>query len=666
MAKLKMQKLRIAALRKDRKAVLERLQRLGAVEPNSAASDEVLQHPDTSQQQAQLEDAIKSIELSLGVLEQYVPEKKPFLSGYRPRRIITGEDYEQVRERSKEILGICSNIAKWHKQIGENEAENIRAQTRIDQLEPWLGLDIPLGFKGTAATKTLIGTMPPLQDSSELLAALAAECPEVDALDVELVGSTNEASCVVVMCMRSQRTEVENALRGMGFARLTDRDKKTPDEICAQLREETAARNEESERLKEKIAESADSRRDMQNLLDSWTMRLEKYQAIEQLSGGENVFILEGWCLAKEYDRVAAEMEKLGAYCEKAEPQKGDTEPVALKNNAFTEGGAPILEMFSLPSKSDVDPTGLMAFFYYILFGVMLGDAAYGLLIAIATGAVLLFLRPEAPQRKMMKLFCFSGISAIFWGVLFGSYFGDLPNTIAKTFFGATENVINPVWFDPIGEPMTMFVVSLVIGGIHVLTGLVVGVVASLKNKDVGAAIFDYLAWLTLIISIIGWALLSMVELPFAVPPVLSKVFLGILIASVAAILLMNGRSSKNFIVRIMKGAYALYGITSYLSDFMSYSRVLALGLATGVISQVFNRMATMVGGSGNPVAIVLMIIVLIVGHVFNIGISLIGCYVHTCRLQYVEFFGKFYEGGGKAFSPLAANTKYFKFKEEN
>ena len=128
----------------------------------------------------------------------------------------------------------------------------------------------------------------------------------------------------------------------------------------------------------------------------------------------------------------------------------------------------------------------------------------------------------------------------------------------------------------------------------------------------------------------------------------------------------MNGRSSKNFVVRIMKGAYALYGITSYLSDFMSYSRVLALGLATGVISQVFNRMASMVGGSGNPIAIVLMILVLVVGHVFNIGISLIGCYVHTCRLQYVEFFGKFYEGGGKAFSPLAVNTKYFKFKEEN
>ena len=141
---------------------------------------------------------------------------------------------------------------------------------------------------------------------------------------------------------------------------------------------------------------------------------------------------------------------------------------------------------------------------------------------------------------------------------------------------------------------------------------------------------------------------------------------------SILLILFMTGRSSRSFGKRVAKGAYALYGITSYLSDFMSYSRLLALGLATGVISQVFNMMASMVAnmlvskGMGGTIAgAVLMAIICVIGHAFNLGISLIGCYVHTNRLQYIEFFGKFYEGGGREYTPLSANTKFFKFREE-
>jgi len=138
----------------------------------------------------------------------------------------------------------------------------------------------------------------------------------------------------------------------------------------------------------------------------------------------------------------------------------------------------------------------------------------------------------------------------------------------------------------------------------------------------------------------------------------------GMAIVGAVGILLMSGRRKKNnWGLRLALGAYDLYGLTSWLSDVLSYSRLLALGLATGVIASVFNQMGSMFGGG--VLGAIIFIIVFIIGHAFNIGINLLGAYVHTCRLQYVEFFGKFFEGGGKEFHPFRSNTKYVEVKEE-
>ncbi len=665
MAKQKMQKLRIAARRCDRKRVLERLQRLGAVEPRQVPDDDVLRRLDTAAQRAQFEDAIKSIETALGILQEYSPEQKPFLSGYRPRKEISGEEYKLVLERSSDTMRACEKIIQWHKEIGELRAEDIRCQTRIDLLQPWLGLDIPLGCRSTGSTAVFIGTLPNIPDAAALLAGLAQRCPEVEALEPEVISVQGEVTFASVICLKRDRQAVENALRSMGFAQTSESGEEAPVQIIERLRGEMEQRKADVERLRERIINAAGERTQMQYLADCYRMREEKYRAIEQLGSGDSVFVLEGWTVASDYDRVAAEMEKLGAYCEPIEPEKREEAPVALKNNAFTEGGAPVLEMFSLPSAGDIDPTPIMSFFYYLLFGIMLGDAVYGLIMVLATGFVLARLKPEKGQRRSMKMFFFSGLFSIFWGILFGSYCGDLPNVIAKTFFGATGNVVTPILLDPIGEPMTMLYLSVGLGVAHIFTGLLMGAAASLKNRDIAAAIFDYLAWVTMVGGVIAWALLTMIDLPFEVPQIVPKIILGVVIASVIGILIMNGRSSKNLFKRLAKGAYALYGVTSYLSDILSYSRILALGLATGVISQVFNQMGSMVGAAGGVLGVLGMTVVCIIGHAFNIGISLIGCYVHTCRLQYIEFFGKFYEGGGKGFEPLSANTKSFKFEEE-
>ncbi|MBQ9993273.1 MAG: hypothetical protein IJP17_00995, partial [Clostridia bacterium] len=591
MAKLKMQKIRIIAMRERRKAVLERLQRIGMLEPEQIAPDDILRSVDTSQQRAIFENTLRTINDALAAIDKYSPEKSSLLSSFSARADISEEEYSAVIEQRDENLRLCEGVVRRRKRIDELKAENVRLQTRIDSLVPWLSLDIPMTVRETDRAAVIIGTLPSQTDREGVLSGIAAQCPDVDGIEVETVGSGAEMTCIVVICLKEDRDAVEGALRSMGLARPLEISKAPPRECSATLQGRIDERLCEIAKLEGEIAQAAEKRTQIKYLSDYFTMRLEKYRIIEQLGSGDSVFVIEGWTTEESCRAISDAVQELGGYCECIEAGEDEEPPVVLRNNRFTEGGEPVVSMFALPSKRDVDPTGIMAIFYYILFGLMLGDAAYGLIMVAATLFVLLKLKPEAGQRKSMKLFLFSGVSAVIWGFVFGSFFGDLPNVIAKSFFGATENVFTPLWFDPITNPMTMMYFSLGVGIVHIVSGLVMGIITALRNKDVVAAISDYGSWLLLLLSIIGLALPMLLgdSLPFALPPVTSKIFLELIVAAVLIIIFMTGRESRSPVKRVLKGAYNLYGATSYLSDVLSYSRLLALGLATGVISQVVN-----------------------------------------------------------------------------
>ncbi len=251
---------------------------------------------------------------------------------------------------------------------------------------------------------------------------------------------------------------------------------------------------------------------------------------------------------------------------------------------------------------------------------------------------------------------------------MFSSYFGDIFDVVAKTFFGVTDlPIIPPLWFYPVEKPMLMLTFAFAIGIIHLLTGLGMKGYQLAKQKDYKGIIYDVVFWFILLIGgVINLLSMKMVtdvlSIEVNIPDKVVSVAGILAVISAVGIILTNGRESKNPFKRILKGLYSLYGISGYLSDVLSYSRLLALGLATGVIGTVINQMAAMTaGGILGPV---FFIIIVIVGHALNLGINALGAYVHTNRLQYVEFFGKFYEGGGKVFKPFGINTKYYKIKE--
>ena len=269
--------------------------------------------------------------------------------------------------------------------------------------------------------------------------------------------------------------------------------------------------------------------------------------------------------------------------------------------------------------------------------------------------------------KKSLRLFMYCGLSTLFWGVLFGGYFGDAVNIISKTFFGR-EVSIPALWFVPLNDPMKMLICSMIFGVIHLFLGLGIKGYMYLKNKDTLGFVCDVVLWYMMLIGLVLILLPtelfgSIAQIQIVFPPAVSMLAKWMAIIGAVGILCMSARTTKNPVLRLALGAYDLYNISGWLSDVLSYSRLLALGLATGVIASVVNQMGSMFGGG--PVGAVLFIIIFCFGHLFNLAINLLGAYVHTCRLQYVEFFGKFYEGGGREFSPFKQNTKYVDIKED-
>ena len=197
-----------------------------------------------------------------------------------------------------------------------------------------------------------------------------------------------------------------------------------------------------------------------------------------------------------------------------------------------------------------------------------------------------------------------------------------------------------------LNDPMSVMVLSFILGAVHLFTGMAIKIYMMAKRGHLMDGLMDVGLWY-----------LVLIGLPMMILPAVSKVGMVLAIAGAVGLILTQGRHEKNILMRPIKGVMSLYDITGYLSDVLSYSRILALGLAGGIIANVFNLLGTMPGF--NIIGVIAFVLIFVIGHVFTLAISGLGAYVHTSRLQYVEFFGKFYEAGGRPFKPFKANTKY-------
>ena len=670
MAIVQMQRINICALKKNRKAILERLQELGAMEIDIQLEDDSLgEKQDVASSRALFERRAQTADQALAILNIYVPEKKGMLDSLAGKPLVEKELFEKAAENQDQYMATASRIVTLDKQIAESKAAVLKVQNQVEALAPWLSLTVPVSYTGTQKTAVLIGTMPNPQDQQSILNLLAGAVPDVEAVDVELISTDKDFTYLAVICMKQDAGKVEEVLRTGGFSKPSSPVQKIPEEYKKDLEAEIAKAQEQVKQLESELAECAVSRQDLELISDYYRTRAEKYRILGEIPQTASTFAISGYVPAAKADAIVKELsEHYGAAAETEGIKEEEEPPVLLHNNRFSESVEGVLASFGLPAKGEIDPTFFTSIFYVFLFGLMLSDAAYGLIVSLACGIVLLkFPRMETNLRKSVQLFFWCGLSTLFWGVLFGGYFGDALDVISETFFGHKIS-IPALWFVPLNEPMRMLLYSMLFGVIHLFTGLALKGYMYIRDHKYMDFVCDVIFWYMLLLGLIGLLIPSSMFAGIAgkqivFPAALNAAAKWSAILGAVGIVLFSGRSSKNPALRIALGAYDLYNITGWLSDVLSYSRLLALGLATGVIASVVNQMGSMGGKSIGGV--ILFIIVFVIGHVFNMAINLLGAYVHTCRLQYVEFFGKFYEGGGKPFEPFKLKTKYVYLKEE-
>lgn len=671
MAVLPMRRISLYGLKSQRKEVLELLQRRGVVEVICRPQkEEAFSCADTREDREQFAAFQGQAKRALEILDTHCPAKKSLFASLEGRKPLTLQEYEASRQKVQAATEAAARLEALERERENLRAEKTRIQARLESLDPWLSLDVPLNAKGTRSTAVFIGTFPQPLTREKLLQELARRLPEVRAMEVEVLSTLPQQTCVFLLCLSEESPAVETALRGMGFSYPAETGDGLPRKQRESLLEEAKRVDRRVQEIQEEIASYAGRREALCFLYDYYAMRIEKYEVLAMLRQTRRTFLLTGYLPARDAPALERELEeKFQVYVELEEPGPQEEIPVALENNQFAAPMEPVVEGYSLPGRGEVDPCTPMACFYYVLFGLMLSDAAYGIIMVMVCGILLAkFKNMESGMRKSLQLFLYSGISTTFWGILFGSWFGDAVTVISRTFFGA-EVSIPALWFTPLENPMLLLVFSFLLGILHLFAGLGVQFYQCVRAGRWKDALYDVVFWYLLVGGGIVYLLTmdmvtDMLGLPFTLGEpagTISAVCAGI---GALGILCTAGRDSKNPLKRFLKGLYGLYNISGYLSDILSYSRLLALGLATGVIASVFNQMGAMVGGG--VLGAIVFTLVFLIGHTLNIGINLLGAYVHTNRLQYVEFFGKFYEGGGKKFHPFAAHTQYYQIREED
>lgn len=670
MAVVPMKKVLICGLKKDRKGTLEFLQRQGVLEISSALQEDATfgRMDVTSSKNVFERNAVLAAQ-AIEILEEYAPENAGMLASLEGRRALSAQEFEANAGRQEEVMETVFRLQALAKSIGEQKASVPKLEQQLEALTPWKAFDLPLDFKGTGKSAAFIGSIQEPMTLEQAAGQLRSLAPEAETADVQLVSSSKEQTCLFVVCARSEASQVEEALKRMNFAKapLTSQ---VPAKQAQALETEIAGVKSRMEEEKQEIRELAPERDSIKFIADYYTMRAEKYGVLGGLLQSRRTFFITGYVPADKAESLKSGIEsRFDAMVSLEQPGEQEEVPVLLENNGFAAPVESVVESYSLPGKGDIDPSMIVAVFYYIMFGLMLSDAAYGLIIFGACAYCLhRFKNMEPGMSKTLKMFMYCGIATTFWGFMFGSFFGDAVNVIATTFFNRPDISLKAIWFEPVSLPMKMLVFAFLVGIIHLFTGLGVKLYVCVTSGQIADGIYDAILWYMLVGGCIIYLLTmemvtSMLGLSFTLPAGVGTVAGVIALIGLVGIVLTSGRESKNWFKRFLKGLYGAYGITSYLSDILSYSRLLALGLATSVISTVFNKLGSMLGNS--IPGVILFILVFIIGHGLNLAINALGAYVHTNRLQFVEFFGKFYGGGGRKFEPFGIHTKYYKVKED-
>lgn len=648
MAIIPMKKLSLFALTQDREILLRDLTRLGCFEITESDSTQFEEFRTTVTKDVscskEATDNLNEIVNALKALEKFAPVKSGL---FFQRHLVTdGEFNNPIKVEA--TLKIAHEINSLHKDIINNwniENKLVAIKTAVT---PWLNCDLPLNCMGTDETEFVFGACPASTDMDAMKMALNLAVPESE---MNIINSDKEQFYLLLIVHKQLFDKAFAIVKEFDFGRvqftgIVDTAKDSITEIERQLVNNIIER----ERIQEEIKTFIVHKTDLEKSYDAINIEVNREKIRDKLVKTEKVLVFSGWVAVDEEKSITKLLSQYICAYEFRDPHDDEQPPVKIKNSALVRPFGIVTELYSLPDPRGIDPNASMSIFFFVCFGIMVSDAGYGLIIAGLCYYLMRKYRMRGMSKQLISLLFLGGISTIIWGVLFGSWFGDVVPVISKIITGK-EFIIKPLWFNPLVDPMKMLFFSFAIGLVHIFWGMALNAWMLIRRGKWLDAVFDVGFWYCLIIGLL------VMLINFEVGKYMSLI-------GAAGIVLTQGRSKKGIIGKFISGLLSLYNITAYLSDVLSYSRLLALGLATGVIASVINNMGALL--SGSIVGTVAMVVILIGGNIFNLAINTLGAYVHSSRLQYIEFFGKFYESGGVAYRPAFMETKYVDIVKES
>ncbi|MBS4008645.1 MAG: V-type ATP synthase subunit I [Clostridium sp.] len=644
----KMNKLYLVAHQAEKDKVLNILQQLGVLEVNDLqakdAEDQAwaeMVEEDQEQEALQsLEARLADVRFSLDFLQRYYPAKKSMLAALSDSKMVV----DSAQLGSNAILwdnvstGVYTALRKIDEKLMLLRNEETRLQNLKIQLTPWVKLDVPLEeIKTTSVVRTELGTLPAaeLGQVREELAAAAPACY------LQEINSDRGESFVFVLYHLSSADDVLAVLKQHNFNRQNfPQLQGTAAENLKRIEQELAKAESERTAALAGAAEQLKYRDQLNYFLDYLTLERDKKQVVSNLARTGNAFILEGWICQADLPELK---KKLASACETVEvlarePEEDEAFPVMLENKPLFAPFEFITKLYGTPGPRGLDPTPMLSPFFIVFFGLCMTDAGYGVIIALL-GIVGLKMIKAGPARNLMWIFLAGGLSTVLFGWLVGGWFG-------MPLLGA------PLFFDSLADPMRMLIYAFVLGIIQIFFGMAIQFYRLAKQGKILDAIFDVGFWYLLIIGLLLF-----------IAPGMGGIAQSMALVGAGGLILTQGRTQPTLIKKFFSGLLSLYNITGYLSDVLSYSRLLALGLATAVIALAINTMAGLL--AGHPIGYVVMVILLLAGHTFNLIINTLGSYIHSSRLQYIEFYNRFYEGGGRAFVPFRLKTRSIQVQSE-
>ncbi|MBU3942651.1 hypothetical protein KKA24_01560 [Patescibacteria group bacterium] len=580
---------------------------------------------------------LSSVDFAISFLSPF-EEKRSLIEKLKNPKIIVKKDVVNNFEKEEEIKNVVNELVQTEKEMKTIEEGLNKNNEKLKELNKFGSLNfVPQETENVTSFIIRID----LQKKKDYLEFLRVN----DIFNKE-INIYQSKIYLAIICLKEKEEEEFLTFLKENLGEIVDYSfEKIPSEEKEILLKEIEEKKNKVEEIREKIAGKAIHLDNLKIYYDILCLREGVIKVKKKTLVSNFLNYITFWAIKEEKERFELELNKISQDFKiiKVELEKEEEPPVILYNKRALSPFQAVTDIFGLPRSGEIDPTPYLSLFFILFFGICLTDAGYGLFIMLFTGSLLFFFKESFGNSNLIKLMFYAGVSTLIMGILFGSYFGVSPEAIGLPFMSKFKVM------DPIKDTLLFMIIAFILGYIQICFSQIVKMIASKKAKN-KQNLISAIVWLGFYLSV-GAYLFTFLK---------SFATIGLLGFGLA-LFIVEGKGQKLILIPLVGAIKILQGLINTVSDILSYSRLMALGLGTGVIALVVNQIAALLGSSVPYVGWLFAVVILIFGHTFNLGINTLGGFIHSARLQFVEFFPKFMEGGGRRLNPVQKELRYIK-----